>query len=70
MPRGDGDEQWVLVLTKWGDMAVAQLDWEQGHRRDFWHVARDYSFELGDVTHWMRLPEKPNTERTHGGPDA
>jgi hypothetical protein len=51
--------EWVLVITKWGEQAVAKQDWEQGHKPDFWHVVRDYRFEMDDVTHWMPLPPSP-----------
>jgi hypothetical protein len=59
MPTGEGVERWVLVVTSWNEMAVAQLDWEQGRSPDFWHVRGDYRLEPSSVTHWMRLPEKP-----------
>ena len=58
LPDYDAGER-VLVLTKWGEMAVALLDWEQGHNPDFWHVVHDYRFEMEDVTHWMPLPPIP-----------
>lgn len=49
----------VLVVTKWGEMAVACLDWEQGHQPDFWHVVHDKRYDMQDVTHWMPLPPAP-----------
>lgn len=60
MPTGEDEEEWVIVLTKWGEMSVARRDWEQGHNPEFWHVSGPIRHRFVDVTHWMILPPLPN----------
>lgn len=60
MPSDERNEEWVLIISAWGEYAVAKKFWEQGYKPNCWMTNTYRRYEIEDVTHWMILPKRPN----------
>lgn len=61
LPVEDGEDSgdYVLVITRWGDIDIAKKEWRTGWNSHYWYGKGAREFSMEDITHWMPLPKKP-----------